>query len=145
MTTTDPFATIPDAAAEYVGTELETGEERQRRNAGERAMRRRKGGVPAMSETTVRIRWTDNGMGGYEGYVGTSKRLTFELWQAPADAGFPTGGWVITSELPMPDPSNLGYTYAFSGKDPEELKVRAERRLEEFVASLGAVFPEAGQ
>lgn len=92
---------------------------------------------------TKRIRWTDNGMGGFDGHVGTSKRLTFELWQAPADAGFTAGDWVITSGLPLPDASGPGYTYAFSGKDPGDLRAQAERRLEEFTSSLGAIFPPA--
>jgi hypothetical protein len=94
-----------------------------------------------MRAVSDRIRWTDNGMGGFDGHVGTSKRLAFELWQAPAGPGNP-GDWVITSELPLPDASRPGYTYAFSGKDPDELRARAERRLEEFISSLGAVFPE---
>jgi len=96
-----------------------------------------------MSETK-RIRWEDDGAGGFEGYAGTLKPHAFTLWQSPCDGGdYVIGDWVLVSTLPIPASSSIGYTYSTSGKDSDALKAEAERWLEEFARSLGAVFPEA--
>lgn len=80
-----------------------------------------------MSETAARIRWeyTDGGM---DGYVGTLMPPVFRICDAaPNDAA-----WVLMAEFPGD---------AILRDDMEELKAEAERWLEEFVTSLGAVFP----
>ncbi len=86
---------------------------------------------------TGRIRWEGDGHGGFAGYVGTLEPWAFQLWQSPCDTGnYVLGDWVRLAAFPRADG-----TRSVSGKDPDVLKAEAERWLEEFVTSLGAVFP----
>lgn len=85
-----------------------------------------------------RIRWESDGRGGFEGYAGTFDRLLFDVWQSPNDSGeVVIGEWVLSTQLPRP----LGRPMPH-GKDAAAMKAEAEKWLAEFVASLGAVFPE---
>lgn len=87
-----------------------------------------------MTETTARIRWEPTGYGGFTGHVGTlaEESWLFQIWNA-ASVG---GEWQLDSTLP-------GHFFRATGADPDDLKVEAERLLSEFVASLGAIFPDA--
>jgi len=89
---------------------------------------------------TGRIRWT--GADGtrefatFLGYTGTLDVPQFTIY-APDEA---TGGehpeeWLLASRLP-------GQDYVSYGDGPEPLKACAEERLEEFAASIGAIFLE---
>jgi hypothetical protein len=85
-----------------------------------------------MTDTT-RIRWELTQYGGWTGHVGTMKPWAFQIWQVDG----PDSPWRL-------DPALLGqFGYHVDHPDPEALKSHAERWLEEFVSSLGAVFPEA--
>ena len=78
--------------------------------------------------TETRIRW-EYAEGGMDGYVGTLVPPAFRICDA-APAG---ATWVLMAEFPGD---------AILGDDMEELKAEAERWLERFVSSLGAVFPD---
>lgn len=80
---------------------------------------------------TKRIRWEPTGNGGFEGYVGTLEACAFVIWKYNADAAW----WTLTGQM-------VAMRTCPHGDDPEPLKAEAERWLEEFVSSLGAVFPE---
>jgi hypothetical protein len=82
------------------------------------------------TETTARIRWQDDRLGGFTGRVGTLKPWVFHVWRSPRDRG----EWVLAARLPG--------TRRHFGGDPDELKAEAERWLEEFASSLGASFAE---
>jgi len=75
-----------------------------------------------------RILWNDGN--DYTGPVGVMGPFAFFIVRVYA-----AEKWMLTAELP-----GLGRKQARSD-DPDELKATAERWLEEFVASLGAVFP----
>jgi hypothetical protein len=79
-----------------------------------------------MTETRIRWEYADGGM---DGYVGTLVPPAFRI----CDAAPASATWVLMAEFPGD---------AILGDDMDELKVTAERWLERFVASLGAVFPE---
>ena len=94
---------------------------------------------------TDRIRWERTkaihrepaDRSGWTGYVGTLKPCAFEVWQSGSDFSDVTlGEWVLSIRLPGPLSEQLPH-----GHDPEKLKAEAERWLEEFVSSLGAIFP----
>lgn len=92
----------------------------------------------ATTSTTPRIRWEPTEFGGWTGYVGTVKAPLFSLRRRRI-------AWVLTAAIP-------GTSYRIIRDDAKhplppvtELKEQAERWLEEFVASLGAVFPGEGQ
>jgi hypothetical protein len=81
-----------------------------------------------------RIRWHDetDGMAAYTGYVGTLDSLMFHIWR-------PDGHhdeWVLTTRL-----SGDGDKAVYAD-GPDKLKAEAERWLERFISSLGAVFPD---
>lgn len=78
-----------------------------------------------------RIRWQDAEHNNIVGYVGTIDDRVFKL-QHPVLAG---QRWVLTTDLP-------GWLNEVVGGTPGELKARAEQALEEFVSSLGAIFPD---
>ena len=84
-----------------------------------------------MSET--RIRWTQGVKSQWYGHIdGMSLRFgLFNIWPW----GRNEGPWELSTGLP-------GYL-SVKGDDPGRLKATAEQWLAEFVASLGAVFPEA--
>ena len=81
---------------------------------------------------TKRIRWEPTGHVGWTGHVGTLADWPFQIWDA-ASVG---GGWQLDSSLP-----GHWRRTGTTSTDPDELKAEAERWLEEFVTSLGAVFP----
>jgi hypothetical protein len=84
---------------------------------------------------TTRIRWERTGYG-WSSSVGAVDDWPFQIWGAVKVAE-----WRLKSALPgwptaSPRPQHL------FRDDPDELKAEAERWLEEFVSSLGAVFPD---
>ncbi len=83
---------------------------------------------------TNRIRWTGSrdspGDPAFTGHAGGLYAL-FKIWP-PEDPG---DEWLLTAALPGKEGERL---YGF----PVDLKLEAERWLEEFVSSLGAIFPE---
>jgi hypothetical protein len=86
-----------------------------------------------MTETTkpARIRWEETSLGEFAGRVGTLRWLAYQM-RPPAYDG---GRWQLTSYIP----GSIGKcTYS---DDKEEAQAEAERRLEEFISSLGATFP----
>lgn len=83
-----------------------------------------------MTGTPPHIRWEPLLGGNFDGYVGTRTAPMFNLFLVTPGGPAP---WALRSELLE------GYS---AGTDPDELKAEAKRWLEEFVASLGAVFPE---
>lgn len=86
-----------------------------------------------MTETIIRIRWETGQWDNLVGYVGTVEPWTFQIWHIRDD-----GHWSLISSLPgMQNKDSYSY-----GDDPDALKAKAERWLEEFVSSLGAIFPE---
>ena len=96
--------------------------------------------------TETRIRWEPANpinlepvdRSGWAGYVGTLKPCAFEVWQSGSDFDDVTlGEWVLSIRLPGPFGERLPH-----GHDPDTLKAEAESWLEEFVSSLGAIFPE---
>jgi hypothetical protein len=76
-----------------------------------------------------RIRWTEQSDGGWLGHAGTIERSLFMI--IPPFLG----RWELYSTLP-------GWDRALLRGDVDEIKDHAERWLEEFVSSLGAVWPE---
>ena len=82
--------------------------------------------------TETRIRWQPTKYGGFTGHVGTLETWAFQIHQ-PVFAG---QGWVLTATFP-------GALDDVRPGTPEKLKAEAERWLAGFVASLGAVFPDA--
>jgi hypothetical protein len=91
-----------------------------------------------VTETPVpRIRWELDKYAGWIGYVSTLDASMFAVWPSPCDGGhYVLGDWVLTSQIPTP-----GIAGPYSSPDPEALKAEAESLLEEFVTSLGAIFP----
>lgn len=92
---------------------------------------------------TDRIRWERNDDGSHvtpawEGYVGTIGEALFFIFE-PDDRD---PWWILTSQLPgLP---GAGQAERRShGDDTDKLRAEAERWLEEFVTSLGAIFPGA--
>ena len=85
--------------------------------------------TPIPAQGAGRIRWEPLLGGNFDGYVGTRAEPVFKLFLATP--GTPTP-WALRSELLE------GYS---TDTHPDELKAEAERWLEEFVSSLGAVFP----
>ena len=84
-----------------------------------------------MNETTTRIRWEPTRYGGWTGHVGNLEPWAYQIWQVDG----PDSPWRLDSAL-------LGqFGYRVDHPDPEVLKPHAERWLEEFVSSLGAIFP----
>ena len=88
---------------------------------------------------TKRIRWHDEDgsrdFAALTGYIGTVDVPQFKIYE-PDDRGGEHGAeWLLTSRLPGQDSAR----YA---DDPDKLKAEAERWLERFVQSLGAIFPE---
>lgn len=77
------------------------------------------------------IRWTDNGYGGFLGYVGTLDSWLYQIWDDGAR-------WVLQPATGI----HLGMDNERYGDSPDELKARAEELLREFASSLGAVFPD---
>lgn len=85
---------------------------------------------------TDRIRWHDEpsgGMAACTGSVGTLNPAMFHIWRPDAHCA----EWQLTTRL-----HDMEQKHCYGG-DPEELKAEAERWLEEFTASIGAVFPGA--
>ena len=83
--------------------------------------------------TTTRIRWEDARTGTL-GYIGTMTAPAFRIrWIVSDDRG-----WTLTTYLPL-----MIHGKRDRADDPDELKAEAERWLEEFVAALGATFPDA--
>ena len=83
--------------------------------------------------TTARIRWEDAPAGQAMGYVGMLSPCVFRSWE-PEDGG---SEWLLTAAaLPGEAGKRL------HGPTPDALKAEAERWLERFVSSLGAVFPD---
>ncbi len=80
---------------------------------------------------TERIRWEPNGYDGFLGYVSTFDPWLFQLCPRPSR-------WELMCTLPGKLGANIYDT------DPDALKAEAEHWLEEFVSSLGAVFPDPG-
>lgn len=91
--------------------------------------------------TGTRIRWEaapEASSAAWHGYAGTLDLMLFVIHR-PVPGG--TGYWgqpVLATHIPgMTDERHYD-------DDPEALKAEAERWLEEYAASLGAVFPEEG-
>jgi hypothetical protein len=80
-----------------------------------------------------RIRWEPASDGGWDGKVGTLEPWVFGIWESKG------AGWALETQLPGAIPAP-GAIYRDS---PDELKAEAERLLERFVSSLGAVFDPA--
>jgi hypothetical protein len=86
---------------------------------------------------TDRIRWEPAEHGGWIGYAGTLKPFIFQIHEACAwKVPDLIDGLALASTLP----GDLGHYVR--GTDPDRLKAEAERWLEEFASSLGAIFPE---
>jgi hypothetical protein len=84
---------------------------------------------------TKRIRWEEEAGRGYElvGYVGTLEQWVFRAWESRG------AGWTLEAQLPdVPSPPGVLLRDTL-----DELKAEAERWLEDFTSSLGAVFPDA--
>lgn len=86
-----------------------------------------------MTLPAPRIRWEDFPAGQAAGYVGTLNPAVFRIWEPEND----DGEWMLTAAALPGAAGEQRY-----GSSPDELKAEAERWLEEFVSSLGAVFPE---
>jgi hypothetical protein len=86
-----------------------------------------------MTETS-RIRWETGQFGNLVGYAGTVESWAFQVWHISDDED---SHWSLISSLP--DVANWNAT---DPDDPEALKAEAERWLERFVSSLGAIFPD---
>jgi hypothetical protein len=80
---------------------------------------------------SARIRWEPAGLLGCEGYVGTFTEPAFGIY-GPDGAN---ESWLLAIGLA----AGTGFIY---GSSSGELKAEAERWLEEFVSSLGAIFPD---
>jgi hypothetical protein len=88
---------------------------------------------------TGRIRWEPAKYHGWTGHTGTLESWAFQVWQSNSDHGdVVLGEWELMTQLPVAVPRD-GLRHSH---DPEVLKAEAERWLERFVVSLGAVFPE---
>jgi len=86
--------------------------------------------------TETRIRWQDDHdseTGAAVGYVGAVASYVFKIWPPEDDDA---EEWMLATALP-----GMAFKRA-DDADPEKLKAEAERWLEEFVASLGAIFPD---
>jgi hypothetical protein len=79
----------------------------------------------------TRIRWEDAGNGESAGYPGTLDTAVFRIW-TPEEGN---GEWLLTAAM-LPD----AHGQRRYGSGPDVLKAEAERWLEEFVTSLGAVY-----
>lgn len=86
--------------------------------------------TPDPVRETGRIRWEKGQWGNLVGYVGTLEPWAFQIW-LPDD----TRQWTLITALPTQHAS-IGHS-----ADQDEMKAEAERWLEEFVTSLGAIFP----
>ncbi len=84
-----------------------------------------------MDEMTEHIRWDPTKYGGWTGHVGTVDGFVFQAWKP---APFGEKPYRLESSLPGE------FGRIADGTDPDELKAEAERWLEEFASSLGAVF-----
>lgn len=85
--------------------------------------------------TETRIRWEDTAapsLATWVGHIGTIKPPLFEIQEAM----LVPERWVLIPGLPGLERER------YFGADPDELKAEAERWLEQFVVSLGAIFPE---
>ena len=91
---------------------------------------------------TERIRWERNDDGSsvtaaHEGYAGAIGEPLFFIFE-PDDRD---PWWILTSSLPGRPGAGRAERRAH-GADTDKLRAEAERWLEEFAGSLGAVFPE---
>jgi hypothetical protein len=84
-------------------------------------------------EVTGRIRWEQPGLTLYGYVAGETKVATFIVWGPEPDRR----DWTLTSSLPGQ------HDWRLSAEAPDALRKGAEGWLTEFVASLGASFPEA--
>ena len=84
------------------------------------------------AKTTARIRWEPTQYGGWTGHVGALETWLFQVWKPDPDFD---KEWRLDSVLPGQ------FAWHLTG-EPEALKKGAEAWLEEFVSSLGAVFPD---
>jgi hypothetical protein len=75
-----------------------------------------------------RIRWHEEDYESFIGYIGNFEPWAYQVWKSGED-------WSLMSQLP----GDIGRAKRGS---LDELKAEAERWLEEFVSSLGAIFPE---
>ena len=82
-----------------------------------------------MTETTERLRWEPGEDGILFGYSGTLKTQAFVI----CPPGSPGEFWMISTSFPLGQPRYVS--------SEGEARKAAERWLEEFVTSLGAVFP----
>ena len=89
---------------------------------------------------SARIRWTEQWPGTVYGHPGTLDSWGFELWLSDGHGDFETGEWVLTVPFIFGDHLSMNGHYKLSDRDPEKLKAGAERLLEEFISSLGAIF-----
>lgn len=89
-----------------------------------------------MTETTARIRWEPAEHGGFTGHVGNINPPLFTLRRRRV-------AWVLTAAIPGTSYRIIRDDAAHPLPPVTELKGQAERWLEEFTSSLGAVFPEA--
>lgn len=80
---------------------------------------------------TARIRWESTKYGGFTGRAGTLEPFLFQIWKTGS------GRWQLDSMLP----GQFGW-HLYSDDAPDALKQGAEAWLEEFVTSLGTVFPD---
>jgi DNA-directed RNA polymerase subunit RPC12/RpoP len=92
------------------------------------------------TEAADRIRWIPNDDGkpytaAHLGYASAGGTVLFRIY-APDKHSDPV--WIVVSDLPGQD------RHRWQGDDPDELKIVAGRWLEEFAASLGAVFRAPG-
>ena len=87
--------------------------------------------------TTPRIRWHDerDNLPKFTGRAGTSDADLFRVYEPDTRDDC----WILISLLPG---QNYRRFTSSPGDGPEPCKAEAERWLEEFVSSLGAVFPE---
>src|SRR5580692_12475195 len=86
---------------------------------------------------TEHIRWKrgdDRTFAVSHGYVGTIETQQFSLYEPDPAGGSHAAEWLLMSRLAGQD--RMRY-----GADRSELEVTAERWLEQFIASFGAVFP----
>lgn len=94
---------------------------------------------------STRIRWTavDGTVVSWFGYVGTAKTALFQiLHPVSSETSTRFDEWALCATF-----TGAQDKPRYGGNDPgapDRLKAEAERWLEEYVASLGAVFPEPG-
>lgn len=84
------------------------------------------------TEASARIRWEPTEYNGFVGYCtddASRADWVFRVWKTG------TGKWQLDSTLP----GQFG-RHLYDDNDPAPLKAEAERWLEEFISSLGAVF-----